>query len=176
MSRSEADCLSRLAAAGFRFAMDSIADLRIDAKALAAKGFRFLRVPASTLLTEAPAGSEIHVADLSGLLSRFGIDLIADGVASETAVVDLLDFDLRLAQGPLFGALRPVRAELFGDEVQAPASTPENPTLGETALQGMIEKMRKAQEEKQAAAGQKPGSRSGWRALARQVGSSRERA
>ena len=57
----------------------------------------------------------------------------------------------------------------------AAAAIPENPTLGEAALQGMIEKMRKAQEEKQAAAGQKPGSRSGWRALARQVGS-RERA
>jgi len=175
MGRSEADCLTRLSAAGYRFAMDSITDLRLDAKALSAKGFRFMRVAASTLLAEAPAGTEIHVADLSGLLSRFGIDLIAEGVASETAVVDLLDFDLRFAQGPLFGALRPVRADLFGDEAPAAAPIPENPTLGEAALQGMIEKMRKAQEEKQAAAGQKPGSRSGWRALARQVGS-RERA
>ena len=175
MGRSEADCLARLAAAGYRFVLDSAADLRLDAKTLAGKGFRFVRVAASSLLGEAPAGGEIHVADLSGLLARSGIDLIADGVASEAMVVDLLDFDLPLAQGSLFGVLRPVRAELAGDDVQAIAATPGNPTLGEAALQGMIEKMRKAQEEKQAAQGQKPGSRSGWRALARQVGS-RERA
>jgi len=172
MSRGEADCLARLATAGYRFALDGVADLRFDAKSLASRGFRFVRVAAAALLAETPPGSEIHVADLPGLLARSGIELIGEGVASEAAVVDLLEVDLRLAQGPLFGALRPVRAEFFGEENAAPS----NPTLGETALQDMIEKMRKAQEEKQAAKEAKPGtSRAGWRALAKQVGS-RERA
>ena len=172
MSRPEADCLARLATAGYRFALDGVADLRFDAKSLASRGFRFVRVAAAALLAENPAGTDVHIADLPGLLARSGIELIGEGVASEAAVVNLLDCDLRLAQGPLFGALRPVRAEFFGEET----AVPSNPTLGETALQGMIEKMRKTQEEKQAGQEAKPGSsRSGWRALAKQVGS-RERA
>ena len=50
-------------------------------------------------------------ADLSDLLGRFGIDLIADKIEGEGSVVDLLDYDVRYGQGFLFSAPRPVRAE-----------------------------------------------------------------
>ncbi|HEU0084963.1 MAG TPA: EAL domain-containing protein, partial [Bradyrhizobium sp.] len=55
--------------------------------------------------------SDIHPSDLSDLLGRFGIDLIAERIEGERAVVDLLDFDVRFGQGFLFAAPRPLRPE-----------------------------------------------------------------
>ena len=57
------------------------------------------------------AGSDIHAADLSDLLGRFGISLIAERIESEAQVVDLLEYDVRFGQGFLFSQPRPVRAE-----------------------------------------------------------------
>jgi cyclic-di-GMP phosphodiesterase, flagellum assembly factor TipF len=69
----------------------------------------------------AAASTDIHPQDLSDLLSRFGIDLIADGIEAEGSVVDLLDYDLRFGQGFLFSPPRPVRAEaLQGAEPAKP--------------------------------------------------------
>ena len=48
---------------------------------------------------------------MSDLLGRFGIDLIAERIEAEGAVVDLLDYDVRFGQGFLFSPPRPVRAE-----------------------------------------------------------------
>ncbi|HEX3501755.1 MAG TPA: EAL domain-containing protein, partial [Xanthobacteraceae bacterium] len=47
----------------------------------------------------------------SDLLGRFGIDLIAEKIEGERAVVDLLDFDVRFGQGFLFAPPRPLRPE-----------------------------------------------------------------
>ena len=75
------------------------------------------------LLNRASAqGADIHPADLSDLLGRFGIDLIADQVDGEGTVVDLLDYDVRFGQGLLFSPPRPVRTEALelGDRSDAP--------------------------------------------------------
>ena len=61
-------------------------------------------------------GGDIHPADLSDLLNRFGIALIAEQIDAENQVVDLLDYDLRFGQGPLFSPPRPVRAEALQSE------------------------------------------------------------
>jgi cyclic-di-GMP phosphodiesterase TipF (flagellum assembly factor) len=69
-------------------------------------------VPASFLLAEpATTGADIHAADLSDLLGRFGISLIAERIEAEAQVVDLLEYDVRFGQGFLFSQPRPVRAE-----------------------------------------------------------------
>ena len=69
-------------------------------------------MPAKLLLSRAAgAHSDIHPADLSDLLARSGIDLIAERIESESMVVDLLDYDVRFGQGFLFSPPRPVRAE-----------------------------------------------------------------
>jgi cyclic-di-GMP phosphodiesterase TipF (flagellum assembly factor) len=79
---------------------------------LADRGFRFLKVPAALLLRSGgPATGDIHPADLSELLARNHIDLIAERIENESAVVDLLDFDVRFGQGFLFSQPRPVRQE-----------------------------------------------------------------
>ena len=57
------------------------------------------------------AGSDIHAADLSDLLGRYGISLIAERIEGEAQVVDLLEYDVRFGQGFLFSPPRPVRAE-----------------------------------------------------------------
>jgi cyclic-di-GMP phosphodiesterase TipF (flagellum assembly factor) len=108
----ENESLSALAERGFRFSLDNLQDLRLEPRELALRGFRFVKVPASFLLNRAGlADTDIHPADLSDLLSRFGIELIAEKIESEALVVDLLDCDVRYGQGFLFSPPRPVRAE-----------------------------------------------------------------
>ena len=79
---------------------------------MADRSFRFLKVPVTLLLNPGTASqSDIHPGDLADLLARSGIDLVAERIESESAVVDLLDFDVRFGQGFLFSPPRPVRAE-----------------------------------------------------------------
>src|ERR1700733_12403812 len=112
MGPIEHESLAALAERGFRFSMDNLADLRVDARELNERGFRFIKVSAMLLLNRVGAAStDIHPADLSDLLGRFGIDLIAERIENEATVVDLLDYDVRFGQGFLFSPPRPVRAE-----------------------------------------------------------------
>lgn len=108
----EHESLAALAENGFRFSLDHVTDIRMEAKELADRSFRFLKVPAKLLLNKAAsAQSDIHPEDLADLLARSGIDLIAERIESEGMVVDLLDYDVRFGQGFLFSPPRPVRAE-----------------------------------------------------------------
>jgi cyclic-di-GMP phosphodiesterase TipF (flagellum assembly factor) len=108
----EHESLAALAERGFRFSMDHVTDLRLEAKELADRSFRFLKVPAKLLLNRAAsAQSDIHAEDLADLMARNGIDLIGERIENESMVVDLLDYDVRFGQGFLFSAPRPVRAE-----------------------------------------------------------------
>lgn len=108
----EHESLAALAERGFRFSMDHVTDLRLEAKEMADRSFRFLKVPAKLLLNKAAsAQSDIHAEDLADLMARSGIDLIGERIENESMVVDLLDYDVRFGQGFLFSAPRPVRAE-----------------------------------------------------------------
>lgn len=112
MGPIEHESLAALAERGFRFSMDSLTDLRVDPRELNERGFRFIKVPAALLLNRVGAAStDIHPADFSDLLGRFGIDLVAERIENEGMVVDLLDYDVRFGQGFLFAPPRPVRAE-----------------------------------------------------------------
>ncbi len=87
-------------------------DLRIEPRELADRGVRFIKVPAALLLDPKQSStSDIHPSDLSDLLGRFGIDLVAEKIEGERAVVDLLDYDVRFGQGFLFAPPRPLRPE-----------------------------------------------------------------
>src|ERR1700722_1977100 len=137
MGPIENESLAALAERGFRFSMDNLTDLRLEARELNERGFRFVKAPAALLFNRATAAStDIHPADLSDLLGRFGIDLIAEHIESESTVVDLLDYDVRFGQGLLFSPPRPVRAEALqgaaGDPV-APVTTAPNGTAAPAA-------------------------------------------
>src|SRR5262249_15166093 len=104
--------LAALAQRGYRFSMDHVTELRFDPRDLADRGVRFIKVPAALLLdSKQMSTSDIHPSDLSDLLGRFGIDLIAERIEGERSVVDLLDYDVRFGQGFLFAPPRPLRPE-----------------------------------------------------------------
>jgi cyclic-di-GMP phosphodiesterase TipF (flagellum assembly factor) len=109
---TETEHLAALSQRGYRFSIDHVSDLRVEPRELADRGVRFIKVPAALLLDPRQSStSDIHPSDLSDLLGRFGIDLIAEKIEGERAVVDLLDFDVRFGQGFLFAPPRPLRPE-----------------------------------------------------------------
>ena len=112
LGAGESENLASLAQRGYRFSIDHVTDLRIEPRELADRGVRFVKVPAALLLDPRQSStSDIHPSDLSDLLGRFGIDLIAERIEGERAVVDLLDYDVRFGQGFLFAPPRPLRPE-----------------------------------------------------------------
>ncbi|MCZ7641791.1 MAG: EAL domain-containing protein [Pseudorhodoplanes sp.] len=111
MGPIEHESLAALAERGFRFSMDQVTDLRMEPRELSDRGIRFVKVNAVLLLNKMAAPADIHAADLSDLLGRHGISLIAERIETEAAVVDLLDYDVRFGQGFLFSPPRPVRPE-----------------------------------------------------------------
>jgi cyclic-di-GMP phosphodiesterase TipF (flagellum assembly factor) len=137
LGATEAEHLAALAQRGYRFSIDHVTDLRIEPRELADRGVRFIKVPASLLLDQRQtSASDIHPSDLSDLLGRFGIDLVAERIEGERAVVDLLDYDVRFGQGFLFAAPRPLRPETASatgapDKTQVPhaAARPAPETL-----------------------------------------------
>jgi len=130
MGPIEHESLAALAERGFRFSIDNLTDLRVDARELNERGFRFVKAPAALLFNRiSVVSTDIHPADFSDLLGRFGIDLIAEHIETESTVVDLLDYDVRFGQGFLFSPPRPVRAEAlqgsseFKEAAAAPLQT-----------------------------------------------------
>jgi cyclic-di-GMP phosphodiesterase TipF (flagellum assembly factor) len=111
MGPLESESLASLRELGFRFSMDHVRDLQFNPRELSERGIRFTKVPASLLLNRVPESADIHTADLSDLLGRHGISLIAERIETEAVVLDLLDYDVRFGQGFLFAPPRPVRAE-----------------------------------------------------------------
>jgi cyclic-di-GMP phosphodiesterase, flagellum assembly factor TipF len=109
---TEIEHLAALSQRGYHFSIDHVSDLRFEPRELADRGVRFIKIPAALLLDpRQTSGSDIHPSDLSDLLGRYGIDLIAEKIEGERAVVDLLDYDVRLGQGFLFAPPRPLRPE-----------------------------------------------------------------
>ena len=131
---TESENLAALAQRGYRFSIDHVTDLRIEPRELADRGVRFIKVPATLLLDPRQSStSDIHPSDLSDLLGRFGIDLIAERIEGERAVVDLLDYDVRFGQGFLFAPPRPLRPEgasATGGTPQGKAQESNGPSNG----------------------------------------------
>ena len=132
---TETEHLAALAQRGFRFSIDHVTDLRFEPRDLADRGVRFIKVPAALLLDQRQASnSDIHPSDLSDLLGRFGIDLIAERIEGERSVVDLLDYDVRFGQGFLFAPPRPLRPEGASATGEAALNqTQDNNGSGKTA-------------------------------------------
>jgi len=111
MGALESEGLASLRELGFRFSMDQVKDLQFGPRDLSERGIKFVKIPAALLLNRVPESADIHTADLSDLLGRYGVSLIAERIETESVVVDLLDYDVRFGQGFLFSPPRPVRAE-----------------------------------------------------------------
>ncbi|HEX4637388.1 MAG TPA: EAL domain-containing protein [Rhizomicrobium sp.] len=110
--------LAALATMGFGLSMDHVETLALDFLRLKAIGFRHLKVRSATLTGGMnSAGAQVAAEDFKKLLSRHGLNLIAERVEDEKTVVQLLDYAVDYAQGYLFGEPRAVR----DDSVKSPA-------------------------------------------------------
>jgi cyclic-di-GMP phosphodiesterase TipF (flagellum assembly factor) len=135
----ETESLAALRACGYHFSMDNVTDLRLEPRELASRGFRFVKLRASLILNRAGISADIHPGDLADLLGRFGIDLIAEKIENEGAVVDLLDYDVKFGQGFLFSPPRPVRAEALqgvADRNESAAAPGQGAPRGPVAAPG----------------------------------------
>ncbi len=105
--------LDALAELGFRFSLDNVTRLDLDGARLSDHGVRYVKIDAETLIhPPRDASANIHAADFSALLARFGITLIATRVEKESQVVDILDYEVKFGQGNLFSPPRLVRADV----------------------------------------------------------------
>jgi cyclic-di-GMP phosphodiesterase TipF (flagellum assembly factor) len=79
------------------------------------------------------------------MLGRFGIDLVAERIEGERAVVDLLDYDVRFGQGFLFSPPRPLRTDTppAPPRVTAPEPQPAPPAAS-ARMQGMAALVRRS--------------------------------
>ena len=95
--------LQALAAANFSFSMDHVTDLDIDFHALSLKGFKFIKVGAPVFF-----GSEgpLHRSDYNAAVKRHNMRLILEKIEDDATLVELLDHDIEMGQGYLFGAPR----------------------------------------------------------------------
>ncbi|MFY9958303.1 EAL domain-containing protein [Bradyrhizobium sp.] len=157
---TEIEHLAALAQRGYRFSIDHVTDLRIEPRELADRGVRYIKVPAALLLDpKQTSTSDIHPSDLSDLLGRFGIDLIAERIEGERAVVDLLDYDVRFGQGFLFAPPRPLRPEGASANGGAPSTKGQESRIAESEAASV-----------EVAAIDLPARASGNAALARRLG------
>ena len=118
--------LAALATMGFGLSMDHVETLALDFLRLKAIGFRHLKVRASTLTAGMnSAGAAVAAEDFKKLLSRHGLNLIAERVEDEKTVLQLLDYAVDFAQGYLFGEPRAIRDIA---EANDPRAAPMPPT------------------------------------------------
>ena len=103
--RRDLDELGRL---GFRYSLDQVTQLDLDADWLSAQRFRFVKVDAARLL--APDAT-IDPIELKRRLDARGIDLIVEKIETEAMLVELLDLRIDFGQGYLFGEPRLSRPE-----------------------------------------------------------------
>jgi len=104
--------LAALATMGFALSMDHVDNLRLDFLRLKAIGFRHLKIRATAMLRGlSGTGSHVAAEDFKKLLTRHGLNLIAERVEDEKTVVQLLDYAVDYAQGYLFGEPRAVRED-----------------------------------------------------------------
>ncbi len=107
----EDETLKLLASMGFRFSVDRVTNLAAGFDDFAQKGVKFAKIAAPILThREAGRGLDIHPADFSRLLSRKGIELIVTHVESERDLVNLIDYNIHLAQGNHFAPAKALKA------------------------------------------------------------------
>jgi len=118
--------LRRLAGLGFQFSMDRVSNLQIDPEFLHDRNFRFVKVPTPVLLDEERnAASDLHIGDFKQMLSRYGLDLIAEKIEDDRVAAEVVEIDVDFGQGFLFGEPRPVKATALDEGTHEEAASGE---------------------------------------------------
>ena len=128
--------MGKLADLGFRFSIDKVTNLDLDLQDLTRADVKFVKVAAQSLLDELTeiddrlvlrSLPDLAAEDFALLLRRYGVELIAEKVENERQVVDLLDLDIALAQGHLFGEPRAIKDAVLAESGSPPATVVQMP-------------------------------------------------
>ena len=120
----EARNMARLADMGFRFSLDKVQTLDLDFADLQRADVKFIKVSADLLIEQlldldggAPLRSmpDIQAADFAALTRRYGVEVIAEKVENERQVVDILELDVAMGQGHLFGEPRAIKEQVLAE-------------------------------------------------------------
>ena len=121
--------MGKLAEIGFRFSLDKVSDLDLDLQDLSRSDVKFVRVGAQNLLDELTeiddrlvlrSMPDLAAEDFALLMRRYGVELIAEKVENERQVVDILDLDIQLGQGHLFGEPRAIKDAVLAETTPNP--------------------------------------------------------
>lgn len=127
----EARNMAKLADLGFRFSIDKVQTLDLDFSDLQRSDVRFIKIAADLLIEQLlemdgavplPSQPDIQAADFAPLVRRYGLELVAEKVESEKQVVDILDLDVPMGQGYLFGEPRAIRETVLAEAEADPAA------------------------------------------------------
>ena len=101
--------LGNLRDLGFRFSLQSLADLDMDFAALKAGGFEFIKLDAAVFLQGLPLGQGVVPAsDLCRHMASLGLAVIVGRIGSEAERARVQDYGVQFGQGWLFGLPRPI--------------------------------------------------------------------
>jgi cyclic-di-GMP phosphodiesterase, flagellum assembly factor TipF len=123
--------MAKLADLGFRFSLDKVKNLDLDLQDLQRADVKFVKIGAQTLLDELTeledrlvlrSMPDLAAEDFALLARRYGVDLVAEKVENERQVVDILDLDIQLGQGHLFGEPRAIKNDVLAEAGQPPAA------------------------------------------------------
>ncbi|HEX6120264.1 MAG TPA: EAL domain-containing protein [Dongiaceae bacterium] len=107
--------LERLAQMGFRFSIDQVSDLDIDAATLSGRHFRFLKLEAGRVMAAARSGLFGNDPKLlKRTLDSYAIDLIIERIETEPMLLEVLDLHVDFGQGFLFGEPRIAKSDAPG--------------------------------------------------------------
>jgi cyclic-di-GMP phosphodiesterase TipF (flagellum assembly factor) len=107
--------LDRLAQMGFRFSIDQVTDLDIDAATLSGRHFRFLKLEAGRVMAAARSGLLGNDPKLlKRTLDSYAIDLIIERIETEPMLLEVLDLHVDFGQGFLFGEPRIAKSDAAG--------------------------------------------------------------
>ena len=121
-SSIEARAMAKLVDLGFRFSIDRVTNAGIDLPDLERSGVRYVKMPLSVLSEQivrdgvrprSAITREISATDIAAVFQRYGVDLIAERIESEDAVLEILDLDIPFGQGHLFGSPRAIKDSLM---------------------------------------------------------------
>ena len=121
--------MGKLADLGFRFSLDKVKNLDLDLQDLQRSDVKFVKIAAQTLLDELTevedrlvlrSMPDLAAEDFALLARRYGVDLVAEKVENERQVVDILDLDIQLGQGHLFGEPRAIKNDVLAEAGQPP--------------------------------------------------------
>jgi len=120
----EARNMAKLADLGFRFSIDKVQTLDLNFTDLQRSDVRFIKVAADLLIEQLldldggspiPPLRDIQAADFAALTRRYGIEVIAEKCENERQIVDILELDVSMGQGHLFGEPRAIKEQVLAE-------------------------------------------------------------